>query len=335
MPPPAHPPADLHGKSMETGANTAQKRCQPKGQPKPSCKEEAEQLAKLVGSNAWAKKKKKADQKRARKTRRRLQGPLYPYSICVNGIEKDSSLTLTEWHGINADLVRWIAGEIIAASDDVDFTGLNIEEYKFVEHPEKDGVKTAQRPDKERKGYGLLLFKNLQSKNMGERAVKACGLPDASSKTGRTGLTHTSVETDQRAVYTTSVNKYLWSWTDQGIWAVAAQKVLKGKLPKGTPGIKLEKSLSTNRDKDLSILVFRANTAWETAIDLLKGELTIMIGTLKLKKRRDGEGAAHKVRSRKRAAAAATKAAEKAAEEASATAEAVDYNESDDETAMQ
>jgi hypothetical protein len=334
MPPSAHPPADLHGKSMETAANTAQKGGQPKGQPKPSCKEETEQLAKLVGSSAWAKKKKKADQKRARKTRRRLQGPLYPYSIRVNGIEKDSSLTITKWHGINADLVPWIAGEIIAASYDVDFTGLNIEEYKFVEHPEKGGVKTAQRTDNERKSYGLLLFKNLQSKNMGERAVKACGLPDASQKTGRSALTHTSVETDQMAVYTTSVNKYFWSGTVQGIWAVA-QKVLKGKLPKGIPGIELEKSLSTNRDKDLSILVYRANTAWETAIDLLKGELTIMIGTLKLKKRRDGEGAAHKVRSRERAAAAATKAAEKAAEEASATAEAVDYNESDDKTAMQ
>jgi hypothetical protein len=100
----------------------------------------------------------------------------------------------------------------------------------------------------------------------------------------------------------------------------------------------LEKSLSTNRDKDLTILVFRANTAWETAIDLLKGELTIAIGTLKLKKRRDGEGAAHKVRSCERTAAAATKAAEKAAEEVNATAsaEAVDYNDSDeDDTAMQ
>jgi hypothetical protein len=102
------------------------------------------------------------------------------------------------------------------------------------------------------------------------------------------------VETDQRDVYTTSVNKYFWSGTDQGIWAVA-QKVLKGKLTKGIPSIELEKSLSTNRDKDLSILVFRANTAWQTAIDLVKGELTIMIGTLKLKKRRDGEGAANKV----------------------------------------
>jgi hypothetical protein len=36
MPPPAHPPADLHGKSMETAANTAQKanrKGQPKGNP--------------------------------------------------------------------------------------------------------------------------------------------------------------------------------------------------------------------------------------------------------------------------------------------------------------
>jgi hypothetical protein len=252
-----------------------------------------------------------------------------------------SPLTLKEWHGINADIVRWIAGEIIAASDDKDFTGLNIEEYNFLENPEEDGVKTAQRPDHERKGYGLLLFNNQKSKNMGERGVKACGLPDASQKTGWRALTHTSVETDQRAVYNTSVNKYFWSGTDKGVWAVA-QKVLKDKVPKGSPGIELEKAMPTNRDKDLSILVFRANAVWETAIDLLKGELTIMIGTIKLKKRRDGKGANHKIRSRERAAAAATKAAEKAAKKAaeessftSATAEAVDYNKSDDETAMQ
>jgi hypothetical protein len=246
---------------------------------------------KLVGSNAWAKKKKKADQKRARKNRRRLQGPLYPYSIKINGIEKDSSLTLKEWHGVNADIVRWIAAEIMAASDEEDFSGLNIEEYKFVENPEEDGVKTAQRPDEERKGYGLLLFNNQISKNMGERAVKACGLPDATQEKGWSALTHTSVETDQRAVYTTAVNKYFWSGTDDtGVWALA-QKVLKGKLPKGTPGIELEKAMPTSRDKDLSILVFRANAAWETALDLLRGELTLMIGTIKLKKRRDGEGA--------------------------------------------
>jgi hypothetical protein len=55
---PAHPPADLHGKSVEKAANTAPKRGQPKP---PGCKEEADQLPKLVGSNAWAKKKKKVD----------------------------------------------------------------------------------------------------------------------------------------------------------------------------------------------------------------------------------------------------------------------------------
>jgi hypothetical protein len=138
MLPPAHPPADLHGKSMETAANTAQKRGQPKGQPKqPSCKEEADQLAKIVRSNAWAKKEKKAKLKNARKQRGRLQGPLYPYSMCINGIEDNSSLTLTEWHGINADLVRWIAGKILATSDNDDLSNLNIEEYKFIKHPEK------------------------------------------------------------------------------------------------------------------------------------------------------------------------------------------------------
>jgi hypothetical protein len=69
-----------------------------------------------VGSNAWAKKKKKAKLKKARKQRWRLQGLLYPYSMRINGIEADSSLTLTEWHGINSDLVGWIANEILNAS---------------------------------------------------------------------------------------------------------------------------------------------------------------------------------------------------------------------------
>jgi hypothetical protein len=58
-----------------------------------------------VGSNAWAKRKKKAKLKKATKQRRRL----YPYSMRIKGIEANSFLTLTEWHGINSDLVGWIA----------------------------------------------------------------------------------------------------------------------------------------------------------------------------------------------------------------------------------
>jgi hypothetical protein len=69
---------------------------------------------------------------------------------------------------------------------------------------------------------------------------------------------------------------------------------------------------------------------------LLKGELTIAISTLKLKKRRDCEGAAYKVGSRERAAA---KAAEKADEEANATATAKavqdDIDSDDEDHAMQ
>jgi hypothetical protein len=109
--------------------------------------EEADQLAKLVGSNAWAKKKNKAKLKKARKQRRRLKGPLYPYSMRINGIEKNSSLTLTEWHGINSDLVGWIAGEILNASKHDDLSLLNIEEYKFIENPDKDGVKTRRQEE--------------------------------------------------------------------------------------------------------------------------------------------------------------------------------------------
>jgi hypothetical protein len=96
-------------------------------------------------------------------------------------------------------------------------------------------------------------------------------------------------------------------------------------------GVELEKSLTATRDKDLTILVFRASAEWETTIDLLKGVLIIGIGTLKLKKRRDGKGAAHKVRGRERAAA---KADEKTAEEAKETAGSVHDFDSDDEEAM-
>jgi hypothetical protein len=56
--------------------------------------------------------------------------------------------------------------------------------------------------------------------------------------------------------------------------------MLKRQLPSGTLGIEIEKSLTTTRDKDLTILVFRASAEWETAIDLLKGVLIIGIGTL-------------------------------------------------------
>jgi hypothetical protein len=272
------PSADLHGKSVETATKTNPKH----GPKKPSCKEETDQLAQLVGSNAWAKKKKKAELKKDRKQRRRLHGPLYPYTMRINGIEAGSFLTLTEWHSINSDLVGWIANKILNASPEEDLSLFNIEEYKFIENPEKDGVKTALKPNNERKGYGLLLFKNIQSKNMGERAVRACGLPDPTSSVGRSALSHEAVETDQRAVYTTLVNKYFWAGTDK-VWAVA-QKVLKEKLPIGSPGIELEKSLSTTRDKNLTNLVLQASAAWETAIDLLKGELTIAISTLKLNK---------------------------------------------------
>jgi hypothetical protein len=133
----------------------------------------------------------------------------------INGIAASSFLTLTEWHGINSDLVGWIANEILNASPEEDLSLLNIEEYKFIENPEKDGVKTALKPDDKRKGYGLLLFKNIQSKNMRERAARACGLPDPTSSVGRSALSHEAVETDPRVVYTTSVNKYFWAGIDK------------------------------------------------------------------------------------------------------------------------
>jgi hypothetical protein len=123
-----------------------------------------------------------------------LQGPLYQYST-------RTFLMLAEWHGENSDLVRWIAKEILNAGQEEDRNLLNIEEYKFVENPKKDGVKTAFKPNNERKGYSLLLFKNIQSKNMGERAVRACGRPNPTNSVGRSALTHQAVETDQRAIY--------------------------------------------------------------------------------------------------------------------------------------
>jgi hypothetical protein len=88
-------------------------------------------------------------------------------------------------------------------------------------------------------GYGLLLFNNAESKNMGERAVRACGLPNPTSSLGGSALTLQAVKTNQRAVYNTSVNKYFWAGTDK-VWAVA-QRMLRGQLPSGTPGIEIKK----------------------------------------------------------------------------------------------
>lgn len=67
--------------------------------------------------------------------------------------------------------------DFILASPTVNNLGfLNIEEYKFVENPEKNGVKTSLRPDKERKRYGLLLFNNLKSKDIGIPLKPVAGL---------------------------------------------------------------------------------------------------------------------------------------------------------------
>jgi hypothetical protein len=61
--------------------------------------------------------------KKARKQRRRQQGPLYPYSMKINGIDAGSFLTLAEWHGVNLDLVGWIANEILSAGPEEDLKG--------------------------------------------------------------------------------------------------------------------------------------------------------------------------------------------------------------------
>jgi hypothetical protein len=44
----------------------------------------------------------------------------------INGIEAGSFLTLAEWHGLNSDLVRWIANEILSAGPEEDLSLLNI-----------------------------------------------------------------------------------------------------------------------------------------------------------------------------------------------------------------
>jgi hypothetical protein len=70
----------------------------------------------------------------------------------INRIEAGSFLTLAEWYGLNSDLLGWIANEILSAGPEEDSSLLNIEEYKFVENPEKDSVKTALKPNDKRKG---------------------------------------------------------------------------------------------------------------------------------------------------------------------------------------
>ena len=137
------------------------------------------------------------------------------------------------------------------------------------------------------------------------------------------------MKTDQRAVYTTSVNKYFWGCvTEDKIWKVA-QRMLGAKLPSGPSGMQIEKSMPAARDKDLTILVLRADRNWETAIDLLKWELVIGMGTLKLKKRRDGAGALHLVRKRKEALERAKKK-KAAAEDSAALAAAAAGGEIED-----
>jgi hypothetical protein len=150
----------------------------------------------LVGSQGWVKKKKKAEVKKALKRKRKLQGPTFPHSVKITGPQADTDLSLAQWHIILTEVVAWVADYILASPIEKDLRFLNIEEYKFVENPEKDGVNNSLRPDKERKGYGLLLFNNLESKNIGIEAVLACGLPDPAKAGSRVAPRAEVVVTD-------------------------------------------------------------------------------------------------------------------------------------------
>jgi hypothetical protein len=59
------------------------------------------------------------------------------------------------------------------------------------------------------------ILKISQIQNPSARAVRACGLPNPTNSLERSARTLKAVETDRRAVYTTSANKYFWDWTNK------------------------------------------------------------------------------------------------------------------------
>ena len=232
--------------------------------------------------------KKRNAKRNARKIKRRLQGPLHPHASRIWG-EDDAEISLVAWRKMKGACAPYILDAVDKMLID-DPTNENardvcVEEWIFVERTGAHGDKTSTKPPEERFGHGLLLYKNLLSKEIAERAFRECvGIIGKDGKTCKPSIK--SGNEDTRAVYTMCVDKWAWGACAPTIWQ-RAQRRYGDKFPEHI-GIEMVNCIDTKRNAEQAILVLHADSAWEKALDDIGGCIRLGIGTFKARKRRHG-----------------------------------------------
>ena len=232
--------------------------------------------------------KKKNAKRNARKLKRRLQGPLHPQATRIWG-DEDAEINLVTWRKMKGACAPYILDHVDQMLID-DPTNENardvcVEEWIFVERPGAHGEKTSTKPPEERWGHGLLLYKNLLSKEIAEKAFRECvGIIGKDGKACKPSIK--SGNEDTRAVYTMCVDKWAWGACAPTIWQ-RAQRKYGDKLPSHI-GIEMVNCIDTARNSEQAILVLHADSPWERALDEIGGCIRLGIGTFKARKRRHG-----------------------------------------------
>jgi hypothetical protein len=121
------------------------------------------------------------------------------------------------------------------------------------------------------------LFQNELSKDWAQEAFKKAGVKSGDSYV----RPHTeAARADLRACYTMVVDRYRWPTisANDKVWKLA-QLTLGSALPEHI-GLEMEKVVATNQDAEKSVVVLRADHAWEDALDKLNGTISFPFGNL-------------------------------------------------------
>lgn len=129
-------------------------------------------------------------------------------------------------------------------------------------------------------GHGLLLAKNQKTIKMGKQAFEGVAYVTES--------TH-----DTRAVFTMAISRSIWAIVqrNKAFWAILHRQY-GARIPATAAGIEVEKEVTTDRDSEATVLVLRADTNWEAALDSVtkngKVPLNLCVGTFNVTKKRGG-----------------------------------------------
>lgn len=163
-----------------------------------------------------------------------------------------------------------------------------VEEWKFVERPAGEGVRTGDKPPEERWGHGLLLFNYEESKDWAKVALTDIGACVAGKGGAKKALFTDEKEADTRACYTMLIDHTFWQLLkEDGKLA----KLLKWHCHSVMPdydGLHVDSVQSFARNEEMAVVVIRTDHAWEMAFDYMRGRIVTMLGPISFKKKSRG-----------------------------------------------